>query len=46
MKKIIYLLSFTSIIILISCSTPCEKKRCKDFKTQEEAQEKSLKITN
>jgi len=39
MKKILYLTSFTAVIFLMSCNSPCEKKRCKDFETQEEAQE-------
>ena len=39
MKKIFYLTSLATITILMSCSSPCEKKKCSDFKTQEEAQE-------
>ena len=39
MKKILYLSSFAAVIFLMSCSSPCEKKKCSDFKTQKEAQE-------
>ena len=39
MRKIVNLLSFVLVVFTVSCSTPCEKKKCKDFKTQEEAQE-------
>ncbi len=37
MKK---LLIIATVLIFASCgSSPCEKKGCKDFETQEEAQE-------
>lgn len=38
MKK---LLIIATLLVFASCSnTPCEKKNCKDFKTQAEAQKK------
>ncbi|MBN1250886.1 MAG: excalibur calcium-binding domain-containing protein [Bacteroidales bacterium] len=39
MKRIFYIASLATITILMSCGSPCEKKKCSDFKTQEEAQE-------
>jgi hypothetical protein len=38
MKKLLFI---TAVILLASCGgSPCENKKCKDFKTQAEAQDK------
>lgn len=39
MKKLVLIVFFIGSIVSCDCgSTPCEKKNCSDFKTQEEAQ--------